>query len=313
MDEPYDVIVIGAGPAGCAAALYTARAELRTLLLDRPGKGGALGAAEHIANFPGAPGPISGAELVKIMRQQAQSFGAESRTGVVISVDFDSDPRVVCTAEDISQARAVVIATGALERKTKVKGEEEFLGRGVSTCVTCDAAFYRGMTVIVAGNDDYAAEESLALARFADKIHFMAPTATPAISPDLLAGLQEHPQIDLRRGWRLREIIGDDRVRGTSFQTAEGEEYVEADGVFIYLGGARPTTSFLGGRLPVNEEGAIIVGRDFSTRVPRVYAVGDVTAGHIRQAAVAAAEGCIAALAIEMELRGRARNVPDYH
>ena len=314
MDAIYDVVIIGGGPAGNTAALYGARAEMRTLVLEKPGATGALATTEHIANYPGVPGPLTGSALVATMRQQAESFGATYRAGVVISVDLGSDPFCVFTGDgECYQTRGLIVATGALERKGKIPGEEELLGRGVSTCATCDAPFYRGKTVIVAGNDDSAGEECLAIARFAAASLLMTPTEQPRLSPPLLAELASHPAVTINAGWRLREILGDDHVRAARFQTLRTEELVPADGVFVLLNGAKPSTGFLQGQLPLDADGAIITHPDHSTAIPRVYAIGDVTAGHIKQAVVAAAEGCIAALALEKELRGRQKMALDYH
>ncbi|MHB9134154.1 MAG: NAD(P)/FAD-dependent oxidoreductase [Armatimonadota bacterium] len=313
MDEVYDVVIIGGGPGGNTAALYTARAGLKTLVLAKPGASGSLSLSEHIANFPGVPGPVHGTEVVNIIRRQAEYCGAEYRHEVVVTAELSSDPKMVYTNEGgVYPTQALIIATGAQERQTKVPGEEEFLGRGVSTCTTCDAPFYQGKTAIVTGNDDYAAEECLVLARYATKIHFMLPTTKPAISPGSLAELGQNPVIEMRHGWRLREVIGGENVHGGRFNTAEGEVTVDADGIFIYLGGARPCTSFLQGQLPLDETGAILVDRNYATGIPKVYAVGDVIAGHIRQAVVAAGEGCIAALMVEKELHQRQKVTPDY-
>lgn len=312
-DELYDILIIGGGPAGGTAALYTSRAGLRVLVLDRPGRSGSLAATEHVANYPGMPGPVSGAEIVRTIREQARVFGAEFREEVAVGADLTGEPKVVFTAEgNAFQARAVIIATGALERKVKIPGEEEFLGRGVSECATCDAAFYRDKTAIVAGGDDHAALEALALARMAARVVFATPTGKPLISPHLLAELHAHPTVELQLGWRLKAVIGDDHVRGAQFLTADGPRTLEADGVFLYLGGAKPTTSFLNQQLPLNDDGAIITNVDYSTAVPGVYAIGDAIARHVKQAVVAVGEGCMAALAVERDLRGREKIALDY-
>ena len=313
METGFEVIIIGGGPAGNTAALYTARAELRTLVLEKPGQTGALATTEHLANYPGVPGPIAGHALVQTIKGQAQAFGAEYHSAVVIGVDLSGDPRAVFTSEgETFSAPGLIIASGALERQTKIPGEEELLGRGVSTCAACDAPFYRGKTVVVAGNDDHAAEECLAVARFAAHCHFMTPTRAPRISPPLWDALSAHPAILLHPGWQLRAIDGDTHVRAVRFQTLQAEETIETDGIFVLLGGAKPSSGFLNGQLPVNADGAILTRPDHGTDIPRVYAIGDVAAGHIKQAIVSAAEGCVAALALEKELRGRPKIALDY-
>jgi thioredoxin reductase (NADPH) len=315
MGQPiYDVVVIGAGPGGASAAIYTSRADLRTLVLDKPGRTGSLAYAEVVANYPGVAGPLSGTELVTRIRAQAESFGAIFGHDVVLGVQFDAEPKLVFGEKATYETRAVIIATGAHERNNLLPGEQEYLGMGVSTCATCDAAFYRGKHVTVTGNDDHAAEEALAIAHFARTLVLAVPPGRSLLSPEALASLAGAGKVIVRQGTRIRAIAGDGtRVTGATLLTPEGETTIETDGVFLFVGGAKPSVGFLQGALPLDETGAIIVNEDRSAAVPRVYAVGDVAARHVRQAVIAAAEGCIAALAAERDLRGKKQLGRDYH
>lgn len=307
----YDVIVIGGGPAGATAALYAARAGLKTLVVDKGLTAGAAGMAGQIVNFPGR-GPLSGADLVRRIREQAASFGAQFVTDRVLRVDLRSDPRSVWTGGGVYAGRVLIIATGAMGRKHRVPGEERLVGRGVSYCATCDAAFFRDQEVAVVGNTDEAAEEALALTRFAARVHFLSPTRDLRADPALAHELGENPKVTLYLAAHLKEIVGQERVEGVRFRR-EGQEYVlPVAGVFIYLQGNVPITDFLEGQLPIGEGGCLLVDENFQTAAPGVFAVGDVLCRHLKQAVVAAAEGAIAAMAADRYLRGRTQLRPDW-
>jgi NADPH-dependent 2,4-dienoyl-CoA reductase/sulfur reductase-like enzyme len=172
----YDVIIIGGGPVGTSAAIYTARADLRTLVIDKGLTAGALGITSKIINYPGVLGPITGAELVETMRQQATSFGAAFLNDKVVGVDLNADPKLVIAGTGTFQAKAIVLATGSMGRTHTLPGEAEFLGRGVSYCATCDGAFFRDQVVAVVGGNDEALEEALFLTKFAPHVHLIVPS-----------------------------------------------------------------------------------------------------------------------------------------
>lgn len=312
-EQPWDVIVIGGGPAGVTAALYLARADLKTLVIDKGLTAGALGLTGRIANYPGVPEEISGAELLSRMRQQAERFGATFLQDKVQAVDLESDPKLIFANTGTYSARAVVIATGSMGRGQRVKGEDELLGRGVSYCATCDGAFFRDQEVAVAGNTDEAVEEALFLTRFASRVHFLCPTPQLKAPEHLVHELTEQPNVKLYLGAALKEILGTDQVTGVRVALrSEGEVVIPVSGVFVYLQGGRPITDFLGGQLPLSEGGCLKVDEEFRTALPGVYAVGDVLCNHIKQAVVAAAEGAIAAMSIEKVLRGRKQIAVDW-
>ncbi len=309
----YDVIVIGGGPGGASAAIYTSRATLKTLVIDKGLSAGALGLTHKIANYPGVAQEVTGAELLQTMRDQAKMFGTEFVQDKVLSVDLASDPKVIFASEGTYTARAVVLATGSMGRATGVKGEAEFLGRGVSYCATCDGAFFKGLDVAVAGNNDEAVEEALHLAKFARKVYLLVPTPGLKVAADLINVLDEHPVIEVRNGIRLREILGEQLVSGVRIAPRNGEESVlPVRGAFVYLQGSKPITDFLQGQVPTNEGGCLIVDEQYQTQVPGVFAVGDLLCNHIKQAVVAAADGVISAMAIERQLSGRATLRPDW-
>jgi thioredoxin reductase (NADPH) len=311
---PYDLIVIGGGPAGSTAALYAARAGHRTLVIDKGLASGALGKASQIVNYPGAKGPLTGADLVRSMRDQAASFGAEFVTEKVLRVDLKAEPKQVWAAEPY-QARAVVIATGALGRQQHVPGEERLLGRGVSYCATCDGAFFQGQPVAVAGNNDEAVDEALTMTRFATKVHLLSPTTELEANEELAQELASHPKAALHLGVRVLEVLGENRVEGVRFAAKKGdqeEQTIPVSGVFFYLQGTQPITDFLYDQLPVSEGGCLIAGEYRETTLPGVFAAGDVVCKHLKQSVVAAAEGAQAAMAADRYLSGREKLRPDW-
>jgi len=309
----YDVIIIGGGPAGASAAIYTARGKYRTLVIDKGLTAGALGLTHKIANYPGVPGEVSGAELLQTMRDQARAFGAEFVQDKVLSVDLHSDPKIIFAGEGTYTARAVVLATGSMGRARGVRGEEEFLGRGVSYCATCDAAFFQGRDVVVAGNNDEAVEEALHLAKFARKVILLVQTPDLRVSEGLVSEVEATPTVEVRYATRLREIMGDGVVHSVRIAPREGgEEILPVAGAFVYLQGSKPITDFLQGELQSTESGCLVVDGQYQTSVPGVFAVGDLLCNHIKQAVVAAADGVIAAMAIDRLLSGRAALRPDW-
>ncbi|MCB0155608.1 MAG: FAD-dependent oxidoreductase [Anaerolineae bacterium] len=304
--EPYDLIVIGGGPAGTSAAIYAARANLRTLVIDKGATAGALGITAKISNYPGVPGPVSGLELVETMREQARSFGAEFLTDKVVGVDLQSTPKVVMAGTNTFETKAILLATGSMGRNHSAPGEAEFLGRGVSYCATCDGAFFKEQSVAVVGNNDEALEEALFLTKFAGQVHLVVPTPDLKASPALTSEVITHAKIAVKTATRLKEIYGNGQVEGVRLLPRSGqEENLAVTGVFVYLQGNQPITDYLMGQLETSPEGCLVVDRDMQTNLPGVFAVGDLLCTHIKQAVIAAADGVIAAIAVDKYIHQR--------
>jgi thioredoxin reductase (NADPH) len=312
-DDIYDVIIIGGGATGATAAIYTARAELKTLVLDKGLTAGALGMTSKIANYPGVPSQISGTELVKRMRSQAESFGAHFVQDKVLATDLRGEVKEVRGSKGIYSGRAVLIATGSMGRTHNVPGEERLLGRGVSYCATCDGAFFRDQEVAVAGNNDEAMEEALFLTKFARRVHLLVQTPELKALPDLAAEVSRHPKVEIHLATRLREVLGEQQVESVRVVTRGGEEQmVPVAGVFVYLQGGKPITDFLYGQLPTTETGCLMVDETMQTSISGVFAAGDVLCNHLKQAVIAAAEGATAAMALQRYLSGRDKLRPDW-
>jgi thioredoxin reductase (NADPH) len=246
------------------------------------------------------------------MRDQARSFGARFISEKVLRVDLDGDTKHAWTGEGSHKGRAMIIATGAMGRIRRFPGEERLLGRGVSYCATCDGAFFRDRVVAVVGNNDEAVDEALTLTRFASQVHFLTPTPELRASQELVQELTAKEEVVLHLSTRLKEIKGEKKVEAVEV-VAEGEEKTIAlDGLFIYLQGNVPITDFLGDQVSANDEGCLMADETLETGVEGVFAVGDVLCKHVKQAAIAAAEGVEAAIAVDRYLHGRAKLRPDW-
>lgn len=312
MTEIYDVIIIGGGPAGLTAGIYSARANLKTVVLDKSKTAGALAYASLIENYPGLEKPLTGKELLERIRAQALSFGVEYREEQVVGVDLVSETKEVVTMAGSYRGKAVIIATGSMGRKPTIKGEGELLGRGVSYCAVCDAPFFRGKTVAVLGDSEEAAKEALYLTEFADKVFLI--TSSSKLKVESGHPVYENPKIEILTSHSIKEITGTDFVTGVLLKEPEGaEKHIEVSGVFVYIQGSQPITDFLGETIKVDEKGFIVVDNFMQTNIQGVFAAGDVASPHTRQVVIACAQGAIAALSAEKYIRGRSRIKSDWH
>jgi len=299
----YDVIIIGGGPAGLTAAQYAARAKLKTIVLDKSPTAGALAYSSKIENYPGLTRPVSGKELLDTMRQQAIAFGAEYRETQVVGVNVGDEMKEAITMDRGYSGKTMIIATGSMGRKPSIKGEGEFLGRGVSYCAICDAAFYRGLKVCVIGNSEEAIKEAGVLTRFAETVYLISPAAKLASGDHPV--LQE-PNVKVLSGYKVTAIEGREVVERIRMLDPEGKEAeLELSGVFVYLYGNKPVVDFLFGALDTGEDGCLPINSMMETSIPGVFAAGDVSCTEIRQVVVAASHGCIAALSAEKYLYKR--------
>lgn len=306
----YDVAVIGGGPSGVTAALYTSRSNLTTIVLDKAPGTGALALTHKIANYPSQSGDLSGEDLLNKMRVQAKEFGAIFVQSMVQGVMDGEEYKTLFTPDGMIQAKAVYIAIGARGgRKNKIVGEDEFLGRGVSYCATCDANFYKGKIAGVIGDNEEAIEEALVLQKFASKVKIFVPTNKIAgsIDPQIL---EQYNNIEVNYTTRIKEISGDDFVN--RLIDTNGNVH-EVDGAFIYLSGNMPNTDFLNSILELTEDGYIKTNDSMETSLVGIFAGGDIRKPPIKQVVVAASDGAIAAMSIEKLLRNKAILTPQYN
>ena len=300
MAEAYDVIIIGGGPAGLTAGIYTARARLRCVLIERGIFGGQIANTEHVENFPGFPDGVSGFDLGQSMYQQAEKHGLQTIAADVTGIEVGEKGKVVKTTEGDYLANAVIIAGGAERNKLGVPGEEALLGKGVSYCATCDGAFFREQVVAVVGGGDSAIEEAILLTRFASKVYVIHRRNQLRASKLHQERAFSNPKLEFVWDSVVEEILGPDKVQGLVVRNVKTGEVTTLDvsGVFIYVG-LHPETDYLKGLLPLDEEGRIPTTQRMETQIPGVFAAGDIRSNSPRQAITAAGEGATAAIAAE--------------
>ncbi len=311
-DTLYDVIIIGGGPAGLSAAQYTSRAKMKTVVLDKSAATGALAYTSLIENYPGLSSAVSGRELLDLFRKQALAFGAEYIEAQVIGVYLGGEVKEVFTMDKTYHGKTVIIATGSMGRKASIRGEADFLGKGVSYCAICDAAFYRGKDVCVIGDSEEAVREAGLLTRFAKTVYLVSPSQKLRVAgndPDLAI-----PNLKVITGQTVTAIEGGEFVERIKLKDLNARESeLELSGVFVYLHGSKPVIDYLQGSVEMTEDECIITNTMKETVVPGVFSAGDVTCTEVRQVVVAAAQGCLAALSAEKYVFHRKRRKYDWH
>jgi thioredoxin reductase (NADPH) len=305
----HDVIIIGAGPAALAAAIYTTREDIDTVLFERAVVGGLAAVTDKIDNYPGFPDGIEGLTLAQDLQKQAERFGAKIELGEVTAIEDEGDKKLLNTTDGDMRARAVLITTGSDYKKIGVPGEEEFYARGVHYCATCDGAFYRDKKLVVVGGGNSAVQEALFLTRFASHIDLLVRSTIKAsdVLEDELQKLVNEGKVTVHLGTTTDEIVGD-KEKGVIkvVGTKDGKKTdFPTDGVFVFVG-LKPNSQFLeNSKIELDDIGFVKTDPDLQTAVPGVFAAGDIRSGATMQIASAAGEGATAALKIREYLEGR--------
>lgn len=301
----YDVLIIGGGPAGMTAALYAGRAMLKVAVIEAAVPGGQAAITEMVENYPGFPEGILGPDLSAKMEEQAKRFGAEFISNTVESAELQGPVKTVrCSGDEVYRGRTVIIATGASHKHLGVKGEEEYSGKGISWCATCDGAFFKGEDLVVVGGGDSAIEEGIFLTKYAKSVTVIHRRDTLRAQKILQDRAFREPKMRFVWDTVVEEIGGDGmkvtHVRAKNLKTGETGE-IPCGGVFIYVG-MLPATGFLPPELERDAEQYLITDENLQTKIPGVFAAGDCRRKLVRQVANAVGEGCVAAIMAEKYL-----------
>src|SRR5690242_13071185 len=309
-DHIHDTVILGSGCAGLTAAIYTARANLKPLVLEGHEPGGQLSITSLVENFPGWPEGIQGPELIDNMKRQAARFGAEFQLAHLEKVELGAHPFRLHTSAGEIHTRTLIIASGASARWLGLPSEQALIGHGVSSCATCDGFFFRGKEIAVVGGGDSAMEEALFLTRFASKVTLLHRRPQFRASKIMLERAMAHPQIVFRTNTLVEEVLGVEQKEVTGVKLRDivtGErEVLPISGLFLGIG-HEPNAKMFAGQIDLDEDGYVKTTDYVFTRVPGVFACGDVQDRRYRQAITAAGTGCMAALEVEKYLEEHGR------
>jgi thioredoxin reductase (NADPH) len=305
MNKLYDVFIIGGGPAGLTAGLYTSRDRLSSLLSENGLIGGNMNNAETIDNYPAFPDGIGGIELANLMQKQSEKYGLEIISAEVLSVAIEGDKRIISTSVGDFTARALIIAGGSERVNLGVTGEKEFSGRGVSYCATCDGPLFNGKTVAVIGGGNTAIYEALHLTKFASKVYLIHRRDSLRATAILQEKARSEPGIEFVLDSVVEAIEGDNVVHKLRLQNVKSgsQSILEVDGVFIAIG-LKPNTGYLSDILQLDKPGNIITDGQMKTNIAGILAAGDIRAGSIRQVVAAAGDGAVAAISAKNYIDG---------
>ncbi|MBT6254012.1 thioredoxin-disulfide reductase [Candidatus Uhrbacteria bacterium] len=298
-----DVVILGSGPAGLTAAIYAARADLKPLVVHGPQPGGQLTITTEVDNWPGFENGVMGPELMEEMKKQAARFGTEYKEGWVEKVDLAEDKKVLTFADGSTlETKALIVTTGATAMWLDIPGEQEFQGKGVSACATCDGFFFRDKKVLIVGGGDTALEEATFLTKFASEVVMLVRRDEFRGSKAMQKKARENDKITIMWDTSAIEVLGDGKVTGAKIvnNKTKEESEISADGFFVAIG-HKPNTDLFKGQLDMLDSGYLTIAEPFTTKtkVPGVFAAGDVADHVYRQAVTAAGTGCMAALDAE--------------
>ncbi len=306
MKQPdYDLVIIGGGPAGMTAGIYAARARLNVILIEKLVPGGQILVTDWIENYPGFPEGLSGADLVQNIHQQAQRFGLKIENGEVTSLDLSEPVKKIAMGDKTITSHALIIATGASPRKLGVPGEDQFYGKGLSTCATCDGPFYKDRVVAAVGGGDTAVQESIYLTKFAKKVYLIHRRDELRATGILRERVLANKKIEILWDTVLTGIGGFFNVDKISLENVKTDEKKDlaVDGCFIWVG-IKPNTGFVKDALQTDKGGFIIADAKMETSVPGVFAAGDVRNTPLRQVATSVGDAAIAAFSAEHYVSG---------
>lgn len=297
-----NIVIIGSGPAGLTAAIYSSRANLNPLVIAGSQMGGQLMITSEVENYPGFPNGVMGPSLMLDMRAQSEKFGTKFDDDDVTSVDFSSTPLKVITSSKTYEAKTVIIATGASAMWLNVPNEKRLMGKGISACATCDGAFFKDKEIAVVGGGDSAMEEASFLTRFASKVHLLVRRDSMRASKIMQDRIRSNEKIEIHYNCLIEDVLGENRLEGVRIKDAQTNTIYEMklQGLFVAIG-HKPNTEFLNGQITLDEKGYIIrkEGSDTQTNIEGVFVAGDVYDSHYRQAITAAGSGCKASIDAE--------------
>ncbi len=302
-NKTFKVVIVGSGPAGLTAALYTARADLAPLVFEGPEPGGQLTTTTDVENFPGYPEGVMGPKMMEDFREQAKRFGADCRWGTVSNIDFNQRPYKITVDEETELfAESLIVSTGASAKWLNIESEQRLRGRGVTACATCDGAFFRNQHVIVIGGGDTAMEEATFLTKFASKVTIVHRRDEFRASKIMQQRALDHPKVEVAWNSEVVEVLGEEVVQGVKLkdtQTGETRVLEDVTGVFLAIG-HKPNTDLFKGVLDMDENGYILTeGKSTYTNKEGIFACGDAQDHVYRQAVTAAGTGCMAAIDAE--------------
>jgi thioredoxin reductase (NADPH) len=299
----YDLIIIGAGPAGLTAGLYAARAQLNTLLFERLAPGGQVLNTDWVENYPGFPDGISGFDLADKMKTQAERFGLRIQNEEVVGLELSHEKKTVITHDGEIETKALILASGATPKQLGIEGEEPFVGKGVSYCATCDGPFYRDQDVAVIGGGDTAAEEAIFLTRFANRIYLCHRRDNLRAIKLLQDRVMAEEKIEIVWDTIPLKILGENGVDGIELKNVKTGNILrkEVHGVFVFVG-TLPNTDVVKGKVELDENEFVTTNNEMETSVPGVFAAGDIRSKPFRQIATAVGEGAAATYSVERYL-----------